>query len=148
MTDQQLTMLELPQTFSESGYRGDWETPWPEFRAIEAALGYPFYLDVAASAKNSKCLAYITAEQDAIKQAWDVPRDAFWWCNPDFRLWLEFIQKAHEEMQRGNEGIMLLPANTDRPMFWEIERRGLRVLFWGTDAEGKNGRINFLDPTS
>lgn len=127
-------------------YRNDWVTPWSVIQTIQSA-GYPIALDVAASHVNARHPHYFTEEMSALDRDWVVPHGKFWWCNPPFNNILPFIQKAHEQMLLGYQGLMILPSNTDRPMFAEIEMRGLRVLFWGTDTPRVSGRINFEDPT-
>ncbi len=121
------------------GYRGDWATPWSVIDEIKAA-GYALVLDVAASADNKKCPQYLDKERDGLKHSWNVPDGSFWWCNPDFRLASAFLDKAFEEMNAGNPGLMLLPPNIETEWFRRgITERCIRVLFWPK-------RIQFIDP--
>jgi phage N-6-adenine-methyltransferase len=125
----------------ESTYRGDWATPWKDFYSIQD-VGYPFALDVAAGPENAKCLVFYTATDNALTQRWAVPRGKFWWCNPDFRLASEFLDKAYEQMHAGYPGIMLLPPNIEQGWFkLGITARGIRILLFPR-------RIHFIDPTA
>jgi phage N-6-adenine-methyltransferase len=135
--------FQLPDE-EDPGYRGDWETPWGTVHQIERELGVRFGLDVSAAAHNAKAPAFFTAEQDGLLQDWIAPAGTWYWCNPDFRLAAEFVYKAYQEFLQGREGLLLLPNNTDRPMWTAIEDCGsdVQVLFWG------EGRINFMDPTT
>lgn len=125
---------------SRSAYQGDWETPWKDFNII--AESFLFGLDVCATPENSKCQSYITKEEDALVSRWDVPQGYYWWCNPDFRLAPQFLEKAYEEMADGNPGLMLLPPNIETEWFKTgITMPGIRILFYPR-------RINFLDPSA
>lgn len=126
---------------SKEKYKSDWETPLDHF--IQIAKAFPFYLDVCASSKNSKCLAYITEQEDAIVTPWNVPEGGHWFCNPPYGKGIErFIHKAHHEMNVGNPGIMLLPPNIETEWFRQgITEQGIRVLFYPK-------RISFLHPSA
>lgn len=127
----------------DSKYRNDWITPPEVFSVIQFA-GFDFDLDVAANHQNAKCKRYFTAQVNALTINWTVSEGKFWWCNPPFGELneMQWFWKAKHEMLRGNEGIMLLPPNIDRPWFRQcLEEWGIRILFWP-------GRINFIDPTT
>lgn len=124
---------------NKANYKSDWETPFDHF--IQIAKAFPFYLDVCASSKNSKCIAYITEQEDAIVTPWNVPKGGHWFCNPPYGKGIErFIHKALHEMNVGNPGIMLLPPNIETEWFRQgITENGIRVLFYPQ-------RIQFIDP--
>jgi phage N-6-adenine-methyltransferase len=103
----------------------------PEFIAsLEARLGYPFDLDVAAAEHNAKAPAYYTREGDGLTKPWT----GNVWCNPpysDIRAWVE---KAWDEwgghdpiihslrLTRGQAPwriSMLLPANRTEQSWWQ-----------------------------
>lgn len=127
---------------SKANYQGDWETPLEAFNQI--AESFRFTLDVCASEKNTKCDTWIDKEQNALESIWKVDTEEtgeYWWCNPDFRLTAEFLDKAYGEMNlRRNFGIMLLPPNIETEWFRKgITERGIRILHYPR-------RINFIDP--
>lgn len=128
---------------SKSTYQGDWETPRKHFDIISES--FRFTLDVCASAENTKCDEWIDKEQNALETLWKVDTvetNEYWWCNPDFRLSAEFLDKAFNEMNlHGNYGIMLLPPNLETEWFRKgITERGIRILHYPQ-------RIQFINPT-
>lgn len=91
-----------------------WETPKQVFEEISRAFG-GFDLDVAASDENHLCDRYFTAETNALAQDWTTSK--MWWCNPPFSLKEEFLAKAVEQLEKGNQGIMLLPSSQEAEWF-------------------------------
>lgn len=91
-----------------------WETPKPIFEEISQAVG-GFDLDVAASDENHLCDRYFTAETNALAHDWITKKK--WWCNPPFSLKEQFLQKAVEQLEKGYEGVMLLPSSQEAEWF-------------------------------
>ena len=135
----------------------EWETPEATFRKLDQEFG--FDLDPCASDNNHKCEEYYTKEQDGLKQSWEGRRV---WCNPPYgRQIAKWVEKAHQESQRGALVVMLIPARTDTKWFHEwiygkAEIRFIRgrikfggqknnapfpsmVVIFGKRADGKQG---------
>lgn len=93
---------------------GNWYTPEPLFRDLEAKYG-PFDMDVAAAPENAKCAEFYTAEQDGKAQPW---RGRVW-CNPPYSKLIEWVEKARLEVSEGRAErvVMLLPAQTSTRWF-------------------------------
>jgi phage N-6-adenine-methyltransferase len=98
-----------------SSQRQTWETPPDFFAALHA--DYHFTLDAAASAQNTKCAHYFTADDDALTRPWP----GVVWCNPPYgRKIGVWLKKAHEEVLTNPDCrriVMLLPARTDTKWF-------------------------------
>lgn len=130
-------------------YKNTWITPWPHFNKINEAFGNSFILDVSASTQDSRCPACITEDENALTRDWDptpfVPQDwgnkyTFWWSNPPFDLINDFLEKAYQEMQLGNHGVMLVPSNQETKWYRNlIVARNLPTLVYPS-------RIQFIDP--
>ena len=89
-----------------------WSTPQYLFDALD--LEFNFSLDATATAENTKCLSFISPEQDALRQSWN----GTVWLNPPYgRAIGKFIQKAVEEATRGATVVCLVPARTDSKWF-------------------------------
>ncbi len=93
---------------------GDWYTPDWLFRELSDLYG-PFTLDAAALPSNAKCVEYFTPEQDGKRQPWR----GVVWCNPPYSNLIEWIRKAHEEVEvgRAERVLLLLPAQTSTDWF-------------------------------
>lgn len=138
---------------THKNYKNNWITPEEVMQTIKAAFlslnrRRRFTLDVAADENNKKCQFFISKETDAIwcENHWEAPRVfphegyGLYWCNPPFKMAGSFLKKAHEELELGNEGIMLVPGNQETRWFREyITVRNMPRLIWPT-------RIKFIDP--
>jgi site-specific DNA-methyltransferase (adenine-specific) len=122
-------------------YRGDWGTPFEVQGLINQGFDYKIRLDVCANASNTKCVRWFDKETDGLQQSWEPEKPGdLWWCNPDFRLVKQFLEKAYNEYQKGHQGIMLVPSSQETKWFRElITHRNLRRMVWP-------GRINFIEP--
>lgn len=126
----------------------EWETPQHVFDAV--ALQFPFAVDLAATRENAKCSVFITAEQNALDQAWH-SYGCFGWCNPPYSRGLQrrFIAKAAHEQTHGFTTVMLLPARTDTRAFHEyIYDTGRWSVRPNIDIRWLRGRLTFGSATS
>jgi phage N-6-adenine-methyltransferase len=130
-----------------------------DFARFDKWLG-PFTVDVAASARNTKCARFLTGETDeldGLKHSWAGERV---WCNPPFSRIGHWVEKAWREHEATDGIAMLLPANRTEQGWWQqrIEPRRdragspLSVLFLpgrmrfiaaGSDRVGPNERPPF-----
>lgn len=132
-----------------ANYKNTWITPWKHFNKINEAFGNSFILDVSASSQDSRCPSCITADENALTRDWDpipyiIPdwgnRHALWWSNPPFDLIDDFLEKAYQEMELGNYGLMLVPSNQETKWFRQlIVSRDMPTLVYPS-------RIQFEDP--
>lgn len=91
---------------------GEWETPQWLFDQLKQEFN--FDIDVYALPKNAKCNRYFTPEIDGLKQKWE----GYCWMNPPYGREIgKWVQKAHEESQKGATIVCLLPARTDT-LWW------------------------------
>lgn len=69
--------------------RDSWETPWNVVDAVAAFMGRPPWMDLCASAENSKAVQWIgeTAAEGGPLQRWD-PEEMGRRCGPDDWFWL------------------------------------------------------------
>lgn len=91
--------------------KDDWETPKDLYDALDRE--FSFDLDLAATAKNSKCWQYI---DDIDKYETKPAIDGFAFCNPPYskqRKFVEFVLKHNLPT------VFLLPARTDTKLFHE-----------------------------
>jgi len=97
-------------------------TPWEFIRAVEARFG-PISLDLASTPSLAKAEAFITPEEDSLKQPWAelLAGDygpGWGWLNPQFsrvgKLW---APKVRAEALLGASILMLTPAATDSCWF-------------------------------
>lgn len=118
-----------------------WATPKHVLKWASDQWG-AFTLDAAASEWNSAAPEYIDEERDGLKTAWVT--DGVVWCNPPYgSLAKEFVQRAKDQIQRGNckRVVMLLACRTDTQMFQrEIFPHASHVHF-------VEGRLYFGDGT-
>lgn len=118
----------------------EWATPAWLFRELDAE--FHFTLDAAASAENTKCLRFFTAEDDGLQQDWD----GVVWCNPPYSRLAAWLGKAADEAKCGVTSVFLVPARTDTAVWhdlvWDTHqhrpRRGVEVRFL-------RGRLKFGD---
>lgn len=97
--------------YSFKHQRNDYETP-PELynKALMIAGADEFDLDVCCSRKNIPAKKhYICGKYDGLKNDWEKLN----WCNPPFDECKQWIKRAYEEQDLGNETIMLIPVRTE-----------------------------------
>lgn len=122
----------------------DYQTP-PEFlAAVRHLLGIDdFCIDLAASADNAVCGAYITEEQNALdpERYWSTTAAGWAWLNPPYANISHWVEKAWTESRRGTQLAMLLPASVG-------------ANWWRDHVDGKayvlmlNGRLTFVGETT
>lgn len=123
--------------------RNNWATPIEvvdEIQDFLGIVGLPLMtLDVAASQANAKCPLFYTAKENALLLPWSDGKGGFYWGNPPFDQAEAFMQKAHEELLQGRQGILLLPNNAETIPFrrWITDLNRPRLM-WPK-------RISFLD---
>jgi phage N-6-adenine-methyltransferase len=112
------------------------------FEPLDRRFG-GFTVDVAASARNTKCARYYDRATDGLAQSWAGERV---WCNPPYSAIRPWVEKAWREI--GTEVVvMLLPANRTEQGWWQeliepYRDRSGSVL----TVEFLPGRIRFLSP--
>lgn len=92
-----------------------------------------FDLDVCASHKNRVCERFFNKDQNGLEQDW---QGSLVWANPPYSHKNEFIDKAHQEAQKGTKIIMLMPAFTETAWFRDLKSKSEWLLFL-------NGRLVF-----
>jgi len=112
----QSTPLLLAQPSLPTMERDDWWTPDWLFDELNEKYG-PFTLDAAASANNTKCVEYLSTEEDGRSTPWF----GRVWCNPPYNKLIEWVRHAYEETQSGRCELacLVLPAQTSTQWFHE-----------------------------
>ena len=131
--------------------RDEWATPEAAYKAICERWQLQPTLDVCASADNTKCASFITAQENALDRHWgsaEVLRgfpylkltSAVCWMNPPYSqpLMTRFIEKAIEQSKYGAITVFLLPSNVDQKWYHELIKPYPHE-FW-------QGRIKFEPP--
>ncbi|MDF7681214.1 phage N-6-adenine-methyltransferase [Enterobacteriaceae bacterium ESL0689] len=120
--------------------RNLWQTPPEIFAALNAE--FIFQLDAAASAYNTLCHKFITAEQNTLITPWsDYLSTGYVWLNPPYSNIAPFIRKAAEENKNHQIGtVALLPADTSVGWFREAIQTASEVRFI------TGGRLSFINP--
>lgn len=116
--------------------RDDWETPAEIFEPLSEEFG-GFYLDVAATAENTKCPYFITKERDGLTQPWSGHN----WMNPPYSQADKWIEKAYQECITDRQTtVCLLASRTDTLIWHNVVRLGEvrylkgRLTFVGADS--------------
>jgi len=114
-------------------------TKWEFIRALEARLGAPFTLDVAAAPHNAKAPRYFTRDDDGLSQAWGLgptTNNERVWCNPPYsrlpgvmdlgswvaKAWAEWSfgpGKPRRSVFAPEVIAMLVPANRVEEAWWQ-----------------------------
>ena len=116
--------------------RDDWCTPQDFFTRLDEE--FHFALDAAALPENAKCALYYSPEENGLTQSWDVGGAVF--VNPPYgRAIGAWVQKAHDESQKGVTVVMLLPARTDTAYFHEY-------IYGQAEIRFIRGRLRFARP--
>jgi phage N-6-adenine-methyltransferase len=134
-SNQQYELKENPllaMEYGRSEERDSWTTPRSLIIRLEREFG-KFELDACASLKNKVCERFFDKEQDGLQQDW---QRSFVWLNPPYSQKNSFIEKAHEEAQKGAKIVMLMPAFTETAWFREMKAKSNWLLFL-------NGRLVF-----
>lgn len=116
-----------------------WATTPESFRHAQVLCGAEFDIDVSASENNTKCLAYLSEEDNAISQPWFDVEIKSAWCNPPFDLKREFLAKAYKERVNGLICMMIPYEPTTK--WWREYVHGKASIVYVPD-----GRYNFLHP--
>lgn len=122
----------LALEYHKTEERDDWATPRSLISRLERTFGR-FDLDVCASEKNRVCERFFDKEQNGLEQDW---QGSLVWVNCPYSQKTEFIEKAHQEAQRGTKIVMLMPAFTETAWFRELKAKSQWLLFL-------NGRLVF-----
>lgn len=118
-----------------SSKKMDWCTPQDLFDKLNHH--FQFALDAAATQDNAKCNLYFTPETDGLRQSWDVGGAVF--VNPPYGKEIgQWVEKAHEESQKGITIVMLIPARTDTRYFHKYIYGKAEMFFI-------QGRLRFVD---
>lgn len=86
----------------------EWETPDSIFQPLDGE--FHFTLDVAANSTNTKCLTFISPQQDAIAIHWG---NNICWLNPPYKQVGKWVVKAYNESLVGSTVVCLLQARTN-----------------------------------
>lgn len=114
----------------------DYSTPPEVLAAVKNRLGIrEFALDVAATEENKVCPAFC---KDGLLEPWSTR--GWNWCNPPFGDIEPWVMKAREEIFRGAQTAVLVPASVGSN-WWAIWVDG-RAHVWFM-----NGRIRFVGAT-
>lgn len=114
----------------------EWCTPQWLFDSLNEE--FHFALDAAANNSNAKCTKYYTAETDSLQQDWSSAGGAIF-CNPPYgRTLKKWVQKAHEESEKGARVVMLIPARTDTQYFHDY-------IYGKAEIRFLRGRLKFTD---
>lgn len=76
---------------------------------------FGFTLDVAASARNTKCPRYFDRATNGLLQPW---AGETVWCNPPYSAIAPWVRKAWDEHGTADTIVMLLPANRTEQGWW------------------------------
>ena len=116
--------------------RDDWCTPQDFFARLDEE--FHFALDAAALPETAKCALYYSPEENGLTQSWDVGGAVF--VKPPYgRAIGAWVQKAHDESQKGVTVVMLLPARTDTAYFHEY-------IYGQAEIRFIRGRLRFARP--
>lgn len=150
----------------------EWHTPPAFFEQmrIKYRLYGTYNLDVAATKENTLCKFYYDAEQNSLKQGWDLsgvvaksePANGIVWCNPPYARGVinKFFAKAWDEINNNplcDLITMLVPSRTDTKWFhkyvnpwigspgWNLESDNENVGDYCVDVMFVEGRLKFND---
>ena len=148
-------MAEGKWAVQHSSERMDWATPRSLFAWLDEE--FAFALDAAATAINTKCVPFISPEEDALSLpvgAW-VQKVGVWgginlskfmpsiWLNPPYgRSIGQWVKRAALEAQEGERGatvVVLTFACTDTKWWAEAWEAASEIRFL-------TGRVHFKDP--
>jgi site-specific DNA-methyltransferase (adenine-specific) len=116
--------------------RTEWETPADLFAVLDRE--FAFTLDVCALPSNSKCAAFFSPADDALRRPWT----GRCWMNPPYgREIAAWVRKAREAGRKHASVVCLLPARTDTAWWHQHVMRApeIRLL---------RGRLTFVGARS
>ena len=119
----------------------DHRTPVDLFDQLDKMYG-PYHIDVAASSENAKCHVYVTKEQNALEQNWNLlfnHSSINVWCNPPYHSIDDWVNHAIKQVSLCGSITMLLPNRTDRPWFRTLMTHARNIHFI-------QGRLRFTGP--
>ncbi len=110
-----------------SSKTGDWATPQDFFDKLNWRYG-PFDLDPCASAHNTKCTNFYTAQDDGLSKDW-TGHTVF--VNPPYGRGIDkWIEKAYNTAKWENSRVvMLIPARTDTKYWHSYVMKAAEVHF-------------------
>jgi len=86
-----------------------WETPKAFYEELNKEFN--FTLDPCCTKETAKCDKFFTLEDDGLEQSWE---GHVVFMNPPYgREIPDWIEKAHNEYQKGATVVCLIPARTD-----------------------------------
>ena len=109
-----------------SSSKDDWETPDELFNQLDKE--FDFDVDLAATKENAKCDFFISPEEDAFKQNWNMINGMIYsrlkaWLNPPYgKGIIKWLEKCLEESAKGLTIVVLLPARTDTKWFHKFAK--------------------------
>lgn len=104
----------------------EWSTPSTVFDELDRE--FHFTLDPCATAENTRCLKYYTAEQDGLENSWG---GEIVFCNPPYSQIERWVEKCYREsLKPGTIVVLLIPARTDTKYFhrWIYHRAEIRFI--------------------
>lgn len=119
----------------------DYATPWNFIDAVESRFG-KLYVDLAATAKNSKAPRYITPQEDSLSVDWSQWKNRVCWLNPPYSRIEPWARKCAEFASFGGEGrlLFLTPASVGANWF-------AKFVYQKSIVIALNGRITFVGET-
>lgn len=152
-------MAKLVKSKTAASDKNRLSTTWECFNDAKLVTGLSFALDVAAEPETSKCVEYITPEENALSVSWGArlaqvyKKTAMFkhtqfpvhnigiWCNPPFDNKLDFIQKAYDESRTHGVSICLLIPYEPQTIWWRCMVDGIARTVYEP-----RGRYNFYEP--
>lgn len=125
-----------------SSEKQDWATPKVFFDKCNNEFNFKY--DLACTSKDCLCPSGLMIDNgiDSLKEDWSKLLGMNWgWLNPPYgRELKKWVKKAHEEMQKGANIVMLIPARPDTS-YWHnyiLNQEDVEVRFI-------RGRLKFGD---
>lgn len=120
-------MNDTTQKLMFSSATEEWSTPQEFFNKLNQE--FDFELDPAATAENTKCPRFFSKDSDGLQQSWC---EYTTFVNPPYGRGVtgKWVEKAHDEWERGGTVVMLLPARTDTVWFhkWIVGKAIVRFV--------------------
>ncbi len=113
----------------------DRRTPQWLFGSLQSFFGVEFLLDAAATKQNSMAHLSWTEEDNGLFQQWS----PMTFCNPPFRRFGDWMQKAAEEGVCGQSSVLIGPMGCSQGWF-HLEAQHNAVIY------APDARISFLLP--
>lgn len=164
-------MAHLVQSKTPMSEKNRLSTTLEAFSDAKLVSGLAFVLDAAAEPETTKCLSFISPEQDALSACWGVEfhkalkrytylevagicggRPMGIWCNPPFDLKHDFIQKAYDTARTHGIPVLMMLPYEPTTVWWRVmvdgfasvvyEPRG-RYNYYEVDGKTLKRGINF-----